>query len=138
MKALKQKSAASFLAFLVLFSTMSFSADMHYCGETLVDFKIYEEADTCGMMMGESDMDEYSIPMSMSCCSDVEIIIPGQDDLQLSFEEVLFGSQTFIITNHIYRSQISLDYSLNEFVFKEYEPPLLVRDIQILDQTFLI
>ncbi|NNJ89711.1 MAG: hypothetical protein HKP53_09935 [Eudoraea sp.] len=137
MKVLKQKSAAIFLAFLVLFSTMSFSADMHYCGETLVDFKIFEEADSCGMM-AESDMDENSITKTMSCCSDLEIIIPGQDDLQLSFEEVLFGSQTFLVTNHIYRSQISLDYSLNEFVFREYEPPILVRDIQILDQTFLI
>ncbi len=34
------------MALIVLFSTMSFSVDIHYCGDHLVDFSLSEKVDT--------------------------------------------------------------------------------------------
>ena len=37
------------MAFVVLFSTMSFTVNMHYCGDTLVETAIFQKAKGCGM-----------------------------------------------------------------------------------------
>ena len=39
------------MAFVVLFSTMSFTVNMHYCGDTLVETAIFHKAKGCGMEM---------------------------------------------------------------------------------------
>ena len=38
MKKFLHKSMAILMAVVVLFTTMSFTVDMHYCGDSLVDF----------------------------------------------------------------------------------------------------
>jgi len=35
------------MAFVVLFSTMSFTVNMHYCGDTLVETAIFKKAKGC-------------------------------------------------------------------------------------------
>ena len=49
MKMLAHKFISVVMAVVVLLSTMSFSVDMHYCGDMLVDFSIMEQVKTCGM-----------------------------------------------------------------------------------------
>lgn len=39
------------MAFVVLFSTMSFTINMHYCGDTLVETAMFQKAKGCGMEM---------------------------------------------------------------------------------------
>ena len=41
MKQLLNKILSLSMAFVVLFSTMSLTVDMHYCGDTLVDTAIF-------------------------------------------------------------------------------------------------
>lgn len=128
------------MALLVLFSTMSFTVDMHYCGDLLVDYSFFETADGCDMNASASGItDEDSVmEMEMDCCTDLEIIMEGQDDLKISFDQFTFEQQIFIST--FYYTYVNLFESVdkNLISFKEYSPPLLIRDIQILDQTFLI
>lgn len=126
------------MAFLVLFSTMSFSMDMHFCGDMLVDFKLFQEADSCQMAMDMPSMDMTGDDTEMECCSDVELLVPGQDDLQLSFDDLSFEQQTFIVAFTITYSNLFLGIDKHSTPFEEYSPPLLIRDVQILDQTFLI
>lgn len=128
------------MALIVLLSTMSFSVDMHYCGDHLVGFSLSEKVDTC-MMKAETSKSSSEcavIAMDMDCCSDVEIVIEGQDDVKVTFDQFTFEQQLFI-TSFVY-SYINLFEGLDEKVvpFKYYAPPPLIRDIQILDQTFLI
>lgn len=127
------------MALIVLLSTMSFTVDMHYCGEHLVDFSVFTPAESCGMeaMMSTTTADGCSV-MKMDCCTDVEIVMEGQDDLKISFDQITFEQQTFIST-FIY-SYINLfeEVDENNIPFKEYAPPPLIRDVQVLDQTFLI
>lgn len=127
------------MALIVLLSTMSFTVGMHYCGEHLVDFSVFTPAESCGMeaMMSTTTKDDCSV-MKMDCCTDVEIVMEGQDDLKISFDQITFEQQTFI-TTFVY-SYIDLfeEVDENNIPFKEYAPPPLIRDVQVLDQTFLI
>ncbi len=128
------------MALIVLFSTMSFSVDIHYCGDHLVDFSLSEKVDTC-MMKAEilnSTSECAVMDMGMECCSDIEIVIEGKDDLKISFDQLNFEQQLFA-TSFVY-AYISLFEVIeeNSVPFKDYSPPPLIRDIQILDQSFLI
>lgn len=126
------------MALLVLVSTLSFSVVMHYCGNSLVDYSFLDEVATCGMeTMQPFDNEECSIVVD-NCCSDENLVIEGQDDLKISFDTLTFQQQVFVT---------SLTYSLFYFFegdienivpFRGYSPPFLVRDIHVLDETFLI
>ena len=138
MKETLRKITSILMALVVLFSTLSFSVDMHYCGDHLVDFSLFDKVDTCTMKAGISKSSSACAVMAMDCCSDIEVTIEGQDDLKIAFEQFTFEQQLFI-TSFVY-SYINLFEGLDENVvtFKEYSPPPLIRDIPILDQTFLI
>ncbi len=128
------------MALIVLFSTMSFTVGMHYCGDHLVDFSMFDKVDSC-MMKAEILKTSGSceiMEMDMNCCSDIEVILEGQDNLKISFDNYTVNQQLFI-ASFVY-SYINLFKGIEENIipFKEYSPPLLIRDIQILDQTFLI
>ena len=127
------------MAFVVLFATMSFTVDMHYCGDTLVDFSIYTEAESCGMEKAQPAKScENPLMTSTSCCSDQKIVKEGKDDLKSSFNKLTFEQQTFVAT-FIY-CYINLFEGLDENIvpFKDYSPPFIERDIQTLCETYLI
>ncbi len=128
------------MALIVLFSTMSFSLDMHFCGDYLVDFSLFENVDTCTMKakMSTSSKDCAMMETEMDCCTDVEVIQQGQDNLKISFDQITFDQHAFVVS-FVY-SYINLFEGIDENIvpFKDYAPPPLIRDIQILDQTFLI
>lgn len=142
MKEIFRKIASISMAFLVLFSTMSFTVDMHYCGDHLVDFSLTEKVDTC-LMKAEMTKTSTScsmmdMKMEMDCCSDVEVVFEGQDDLKLSFDQLSFDQQIFLVSFvYSYLNRFE-GFDENIIPFKDYSPPPLIRDVQILDQTFLI
>jgi hypothetical protein len=126
------------MAFLVLFSTISFTVDMHFCGKHLVDFSLFNKAETCGMdsMMAVSGDGQMTI--EMDCCSDFNLVQQGQDHLKYSFEQFTFEHQLFVasfITTYI---DIFLGIHENVVPHNEYPPPLLFKDIIIFEQQFLI
>lgn len=128
------------MALIVLFSTMSFSVDMHYCGDHLVDFSFTEKVDTCIMRaeMSKSSSECAIMKMEMDCCSDAEVVIKGQDNLKISLDQLTFGQQLFVVSFTCSYINLFEGNDENIIPFKDYSPPPLIRDIQILDQTFLI
>jgi len=128
------------MALLVLFSTLSFSVGMHFCGDSLVDFSLFESAEACAMI-GEPEQTASScekMQMDLDCCTDVAFVVEGQQELNPSFEPLTFEQQLFV-TSFVY-SWVSLFEGPSEDTphCKDYAPPPLIRDVQILDQTFLI
>ena len=122
------------LSFLVLFSTLSFAVEKHYCGGTLVDMSVFSKVKGCGMEL-ES---EASIAKS-SCCKNEVDIIEGQDELSsFAFNDIDISVPYFIVAFQY--SYIALYQSLPKRVIphKDYSPPNIVYDIHILDQVFLI
>lgn len=125
------------MAFLVLFSTVSFSMDMHFCGDTLVDYSFFDHSADCGMSLLADEAD--SCPMSlMKCCTDQEISQDGQDELAISWNSFDLEQQQFIVT--LAYSYIDFYTSLPKqtIPFSQYSPPLLTYDRQLVWETFLI
>ena len=81
MKEVSHKITSLLLAIVVLFTTMSFTIDMHYCGDTLIDTAVFSKVHTCGMDMEKPSTTECSVTKS-SCCSDDQITFEGQDIIQ--------------------------------------------------------
>ena len=127
------KSLSFLMAFVVFFSTLSFTIESHYCGSSLVDTAIFTKAKVCG-----EDIVDTTI-IKKSCCKNEVNIIVGQDELKLNNFDDLEAQQQLFLTSYIY-SYVSLFVSLPKRVVphKEYVPPNLYFDIQILDETFLI
>jgi hypothetical protein len=86
MKQFIHKSIAICMAFVVLMTTMSFTVDMHYCGNTMVDYSFFHNASTCKMEKAILTASCGSPEVKKkSCCSDEQLIIQGQDDLKNKF-----------------------------------------------------
>ena len=137
MKKVSHKIVSLLMAFVLLFSTMSFSVNMHYCGETLMDSAIFKKAETCGMEMENPLTDSCSISKK-NCCSDEIFVVDGQDELQLQVEKISFEQQVFI-ASFVY-TYINLFEGLDKNVssFEEYKPPLVIRQLYKIDETYLI
>ncbi|NHF61503.1 hypothetical protein FK220_019275 [Flavobacteriaceae bacterium TP-CH-4] len=142
MKEVLRKIASISMALIVLFSTMSFSVDMHYCGEHLVDFSLFEEVDTCIMKTevarSSTACNVMDKALEMHCCSDVEVVIEGQDDLKTSSNQLSLDQQVFVASFVYCYINLFEKFDENVVPFRDYSPPPLIRDVQILDQTFLI
>ncbi|ULC58001.1 hypothetical protein MBM09_08715 [Flaviramulus sp. BrNp1-15] len=137
MKQVFHKIMSLVMAFVVLFSTMSFTINMHYCGDTLVETAIFHKAKGCGMEMGIPSTESCSITRK-NCCDDKQLSIEGQDELQMQFDKVSFEQQV-LIASFVY-AYINLFEGYDEDVnsFREYKPPLVVRQLYKLDETYLI
>lgn len=133
MKKALHKTISFSLALLVLMSTFSFTVDKHFCGSILVDKAVFSEAKTCGM-----EMNSETASSEDSCCTNEKTAVEGQDELKISFHSLDFEQQVFLTS--FTHSYLNLFEGLPEQVipFRHYSPPLLVTDIQVLDQVFLI
>lgn len=118
------------LAFLVMFSTMSFTVEKHYCGNHLVDKAVFSKVKTCGMQMSMAEEEH--------CCTNQKVSVEGQDELKISFDSFDFEQQVFLSAFTFCYLELFEEESRQTDAFKDYSPPLLVRDIQLIDQVFLI
>ncbi|MDG2194765.1 MAG: hypothetical protein P8K77_08000 [Polaribacter sp.] len=125
------------MALLVLASTMSFTISEHYCGDELVATSLFVKADTCGMEMPMSPSNETSLKTN-GCCNDVVQIIEGHDDLKSNYTQLEFKEQVFLAAfRYAYNNLFEMNDN-NLVPFNHYTPPLIVKDIQVLDAVFLI
>ena len=138
MKEIILKISSVLMAFTVLFSTMSFSISEHYCGDKLVDSSLFSEADSCGMEMEKPlAIGDCEIQKS-NCCKDVVKLYIGQDNIKTNPLD-LNSSEQILVASFIY-SYINLFEGLEENIipFKEYSPPFLITNIQVINETYLI
>jgi hypothetical protein len=139
MKQFFYKSIAFFMATVVLMTTMSFTIDMHYCGDTMVDFSFFQDVETCGMEknpeVGTCQIPEMS---RKSCCSDEQLVMEGQDDLKDNYSILTFEQQVFVASfTYSYINRLE-ETTSNEVVFFDHVPPFVKRDVQVWHQSFLI
>ncbi|MGB0892687.1 MAG: HYC_CC_PP family protein [Flavobacteriaceae bacterium] len=138
MKSIFKKIGASLLAFIVLFSTFSFTVDSHYCGEFLVDTSYFGKADDCGMEKVTNLSSKETSVKKKSCCKDVTEFIAApnfdnQELLKISQEQTDF----VLIYAYSYINRFKETQLRNEF-FKDFSPPDIEQNYQALFQTFLI
>ena len=137
MKKIIHKIASILMALVVLFSTMSFTIDMHYCGDSLVDSTVFHNLKTCGMEMEKSSPEVCSIKKE-NCCSDKQVVLDGQNQLQQNIYKISLEQKVFI-ASFIYAYNNLFEVSSNSITsFEEYKPPLVTKQIFKFDETYLI
>ena len=124
------------LALLVLCSTVSFTIEKHFCGDKLIDVSVFSESNKCKMEALAMELENIT---KTPCCKDKIDVVNGQDELIVkTIDDLDFDQQLFVATFTF--SYINLFEGLPELVFphKNYSPPILVTDIHVIDQVFLI
>jgi len=127
-----------FLALIVLFSTFSFTIEKHFCGGELADYSFIGNLNRCEMPAKTHDDTKETFLNKVPCCQDsVEIIDSTNDELSVTKE---LNIQTVQLLAAFVYSYTNLFDGLEEHIvpFKNYAPPLVVADIQLLHDTFLI
>jgi len=120
------------MALLVLFSTVSFTVEKHYCGDVLVDTAVFTEAKKC---VSET----FEMLQKKTCCKEEVDVVKGQDILTaFSHEDLGFEQQLFLQV--FTQAYCGLFKSLPKptIPYQDYSPPNLIVDIQLLDQVFII
>lgn len=130
------------MAIVVLFSTLSVSIGKHYCGDHLVDVALYSEAENCGMEMDDMTLDSHNeghIVSKKMCCTDTVDLFEGQDELSVEKTQVLEAYQkAFILSFAVVFSGLNVLDTQKDPASDHYSPPTYTRDIQVLNQVFLI
>jgi hypothetical protein len=130
---------AVFMSVVVLMTTMSFTVDMHYCGDSLIDFSFIQQVESCGMekQMVASSCGATTLS-EKSCCTDKTVVKEGNEDLKISFDRLTLDQHLFIVafTHSLMDQFTQIDLKTTPFV--DYPPPFLERDVQVLHQSFLI
>lgn len=134
MKNLITKISSFLLAFLVLFSTLSFTVEKHYCGDFLVDVSFTGKTKSCGMQM-----DAVTPTIKKNCCKNETHKIEGQDKLQINkIEKISFEKEQFLTVFLISYNDLFVNNKSENNFYKDFSPPDIRLDYQILFQTFLI
>ncbi|MBR9758009.1 MAG: hypothetical protein GYB39_07985 [Algicola sp.] len=136
MRTILHKTFSIALSLLVLFSTVSFTVEKHFCGDVLVDVSVFAEAQKCAMEAMEIEMAKIT---KKHCCKDTIDLVKGQDQLTIKkFEDFELNQQLFLTAfTHSYLIVFE-DLSNHTVPHKYYSPPNLVANIQVRDQVFLI
>ncbi|WP_299060067.1 hypothetical protein [uncultured Polaribacter sp.] len=133
MKNLLFKITSFILALLVLFSTFSFTVEKHYCGDFLVDVSFTGNSKGCGMEL-------KNIPVKKKkCCKDEVHHIKGQNELQqVSIANFNIEEQQVLVAFYISYNDLFVENQSNKSTYKDFSPPDIPLDYQVLYQTFLI
>ncbi len=126
------------MALIVLFSTFSFTVHQHYCGDELKDTSVFFEAEKCEMekMMAETSCSLHQT--KKACCEDVIDVVEGQDELNITFDTLSLDQQLFVASFVYAYTNLFEGLEEDTISFSEYPPPLIVRQIFKLDETYLI
>ena len=123
------------MAFLTLFSTLSFTVEKHICNGSIADVAVFDELERCNMPE-ENHVNDLQGFEKESCCKDEIHYVQGSNaelkvsqKLQAKVFAVLF---TYTHLN-LFESSIKDSHS-----FLNYNPPKVVKDIHVIYETFLI
>lgn len=124
----------------MLFSTLSFSVSKHYCGGQLFSESVFSHAKDCGMQqMRLCDKKSTSNTIKNNgCCHNVQVFIKGQNLEQKALSTLILDVQQSAIIIDFKSFNFEADYVQQPTFYQNYSPPLLVKDIPVLVQSFLI
>ena len=138
MKQIIHKIGSFLMALIVLFSTFSFTVHQHYCGDELKDTSVFFEAEKCEMekMMVETSCEVHQ--KKKTCCEDVIDVVEGQDELKITLDTLSLDQQLFVASFAYTYINLFEGLEKNVSSYRDYVPPLVVRPIFKLDESYLI
>lgn len=130
------------MAFMVLFSTLSFNVSKHYCAGEIASVSYFLQADGCATEIVEPTCDpekETQVHIEKkSCCDTENDFVDGSDFLKDETKAVATTLHFCSIKLPFDNLVSSVEYISKEETFKLYHPPLVLKDITVLYETFLI
>ena len=140
MKIIFTKILSFFLAAFILLSTSSFTVNMHFCCDKLVDMAFFSEAQACKdkVQKKNNPTKRCTTLQEKDCCDNQTILKEASDTFKKS--NTVLKIDTLVFLNTFIYSYINLFEGLdkNTVPFEAYRPPLLSKEIHILHETYLI
>jgi len=139
------------MAFLMFFTSVGFSIDMHFCGNHLQSFNLLGKAKDCTEMAATAatkgcqmhkkmttPRDGYSI-QKKDCCHNRTLNLQADLTSEIQTNDFMVSQQLqdFVVAFVVVflQNRPSKTTSSN---FALYKPPLIPRDIPVLVQSFLL
>lgn len=144
---------AVMMAFLMFFTSAGFTMDMHYCGGELKSVSFFGKAKTCHDMAGENETPMKDCPHhkkmmaekkgcseDKDCCSNKTVQLQSDQDQKVQTNDFVVSKQLkqFVIAYVAVFFADDFDLQREATTFAHYKPPLIQRDIPVLNQTFLL
>ena len=143
---------ALILAFLMFSTSVGFALDMHYCSGKLKSVNFFGKAKTCHEMTVEAPMKNCPHHQKMveqiqgcsienkDCCENKTLRFQSDQDQQVqTFDFVVNKQLQQFITAYVvifFNNNFSIESDTPSFA--HYKPPLILRDIPVLIQSFLL
>ncbi len=146
------RSIALTLAFLMFFTSVGFTVDMHYCQGELKTFKLFGKAKTCHEMeqgkkacphhkkMLEASGEKEISQIGKDCCSNQTLYVQMDEEQQHQAEKVLEANPSL----HYFAIAFVESFLKETLVEtakpsdRHYQTPLIPRDIYVLLETYLL
>ncbi len=125
------------MAVVLLLSTTSWKVEKHYCMGHLVDVAFFVDAQDCGMVMSTETQPKSTLDKK-SCCDNEVVAIEGQNNVKPSFNDLDIEEQVFLVAYTGSYFGLFEPVEIKNTSHKEYIPPKIIKDIQLLDDVFLI
>lgn len=146
------------MTFLMLFSSVGFSLDVHYCGGGIKDVSFFGKANECEMMKEVVVEESHACCTNKSktvvshcsknssdellskgkCCSNESFMLQSIEDGQTSDSYEMTSVNLTFITLFILNKALLFETESNVVNYSLYRPPLIYYDAIIQHQSFLI
>lgn len=131
---------AFMLAALMLCTSVGFTIDMHFCQGNLAAVSIVGEATCCKKACVANKKACCQLPLekdTKGCCENTSIDVQLDTDIPNAETPSLSNNQIQFVVAFVatYFPKVSLKASIS--THQNYKPPLLIRDIPVLLQSFL-
>jgi hypothetical protein len=140
---------ALMMALLMFVTSTGFAVDMHYCQGQLKSFTLIGEAKSCHEVKADkvcprharmaAQDDATPSAKANDCCQNIKYVVQSDGDqivptadislIQQLHQFVAVFVSAFLIADHV--QTVSTE-------FLHYKPPLLLRDVCVLVQSFLL
>jgi hypothetical protein len=131
--------SVTLLSLIVILSSMSFTVQKHYCGDILVEVSYLGKAKGCCSTNDVKHTENHENSTSKKkCCNDkLELIESSTFEkeklIALSVEQLEFS--VYFLFSYI---DLFQQRDVKKEFYKDFSPPDIVQDIQLLQETFLI
>ncbi|CAM1373495.1 conserved exported hypothetical protein [Tenacibaculum litopenaei] len=133
-----RKITAICITFVLVFSSMSFAVEKHFCGDYLVDISYLGDADACGGEREEACGSDTT-NSEPDCCKDEIAHVQGIDDLsKLGSEQQLFSPVIWLLTSSYFFQLPSVADVDNEVDTVADSPPISKKSKRILYQVYIL
>jgi hypothetical protein len=139
MKSFLTKIVSITLAFVVVFATTSFTVDMHFCCNKLVDMAVFSKAKPCKDKEQNKDTSSKKCSLGQKdCCSNATYTKNADDNAKKAQFEFITDNIDFLQTFFYTYINLFDGLELKKVLFAIYDPPFIKKDILVLHETFLL